>query len=93
MDTVDYEILLSEYRGLWNNRRLESEQSSENILKEAIVRDLKDENAHPRARRTLMEKYYLATKRILDSSIACESKLTLIRIHMEQAEKIQQARD
>jgi len=40
-----------------------------------------------------MEKYYLATKRILDSSIACESKLTLIRIHMEQAEKIQQARD
>lgn len=93
MYTVDYETLLSEYRGLWNNRRLESEQSSENILKEAIARDLKDENAHPRARRTLMEKYYLATKRILESSIGSESKLTLIRIHMEQAEEIQQVRN
>jgi hypothetical protein len=92
MYTVDYETLLSEYRGLWNNRRLKSEQSSENILKEAIARDLKDENAHPRARRTLMEKYYLATKRILESSLATESKLTLILIHTEQVEEIQKGR-
>jgi hypothetical protein len=90
--SVDFETLLSEYKGLWNNRRLESQQSSEKILKEAISRDLKDENAHPRARRTIMEKYYLATKRILESSLASESKLTLILLHTEQVEEIQKGR-
>jgi hypothetical protein len=89
MHSVDFETLLNEYRKLWNNRRLESQQSSEKILKDAISRDLKDENAHPRARRTLMEKYYLATKRILESSLVSETKVTLIRIHMEQVEEIQ----
>jgi len=92
MHSVDFETLLSEYRKLWNNRRLESQQSSEKILKDAISRDLKDENAHPRARRTLMEKYYLATKRILESSLVSETKVTLIRIHMEQAEEIQKGK-
>ncbi|RSD26242.1 hypothetical protein [Mesobacillus subterraneus] len=86
---MNYENLLDEYRMIWNNRRLESENASEEILKEAISRDLKDENAHPRARRKLMEKYYLATKRILESSLSHESKVTLIQLHMELAEEIQ----
>jgi hypothetical protein len=90
MLAMDYEKLLDEYRTIWNNRRLQSDQSPEDILKEAILRDLKDENSHPRARRTLMEKYYLATKRILEAALASESKVILLQMHMIMAEKIQE---
>ncbi|MBT2695091.1 hypothetical protein J7E32_19015 [Bacillus sp. ISL-55] len=86
---MDYEKILDEYRTIWNNRRLQSEQAPEDILREAIQRDLKDENSHPRARRTLMEKYYLATKRILEASLTSESKIILLQLHMELVEAIQ----
>ncbi|MBS8264537.1 hypothetical protein DYI25_08825 [Mesobacillus boroniphilus] len=89
MLAMDYEKLLDEYRTIWNNRKLQSDQVPEDILREAIHRDLKDENSHPRARRTLMEKYFLATKRILEASLASESKIMLIQLHMELAEAIQ----
>ncbi|GAM16752.1 hypothetical protein [Mesobacillus selenatarsenatis] len=89
MLAMDYEKILDEYRTIWNNRRLQSDQSTEDILKEAIQRDLKDENSHPRARRTLMEKYYLATKRILEASLTTESKIILLQLHMELVEAIQ----
>ncbi|WP_226676873.1 hypothetical protein [Mesobacillus jeotgali] len=89
MLAMDYEKILDEYRTIWNNRRLQSDQSPEDILREAIQRDLKDENSHPRARRTLMEKYYLATKRILEASLTSESKIKLLQLHMELAEAIQ----
>ena len=88
MQTELYDKLLKEYRELWNNRRLEAEESSEFILKEAIARDLRDENSHPRARRTLMEKYFLATKRIVESALSNESKILLIQLHIIQAEEI-----
>lgn len=89
MLAMDYEKVLDEYRTIWNNRRLQSDQSPEEILKEAIQRDLKDENSHPRARRTLMEKYYLATKRILEASLTSESKIILLQLHLELVEAIQ----
>ena len=88
MQTEQYDKLLKEYRELWNNRRLEADESPEGILKEAIARDLRDENSHPRARRTLMEKYFLATKRIVDSALSNESKIMLIQMHILQAEEI-----
>ncbi|WP_102263222.1 hypothetical protein [Mesobacillus jeotgali] len=88
MLAMDYEKILDEYRTIWNNRRLQFDQSPEDILREAIKRDLKDENSHPRARRTLMEKYYLATKRILEASLTSESKIKLLQLHMELAEAI-----
>lgn len=79
-----FEQLLMEYRKIWNNRLLTQEgQDSEKILLEAIKRELNDENSHPRIRKSVYEKYYLATKRILESSIQKESKLTLIEIHKE----------
>lgn len=87
---MDHGRLLNEYRTIWNNRRLVSDQTPEEVLKEAILRDLKDENAHPRARRTLMEKYFLATKRILEAALSSESKVTLIQLHMELAETIKE---
>jgi len=88
MQTELYDKLLNEYRHLWSNRRLEAEESPEFILKEAIARDLRDENSHPRARRTLMEKYFLATKRIVESSLSNENKILLIQMHLMQAEEI-----
>jgi hypothetical protein len=89
MQAMDYEKLLDEYRTIWNNRKLQSDQVPEQILKEAISRDLNDENSHPRARKTLMVKYYLATKRIVESSLPTDSKIMLIKLHMEMAESIQ----
>ena len=89
MLAMDYEKILDEYRTIWNNRRLQSDQSAEEILREAIQRDLKDENSHPRARRTLLEKYYLSTKRIVESSLSPGDKMKLIQIHIEQVETIE----
>lgn len=85
---MDYRNLLQEYREIWNNRRLESEENPEETLVEAIARELKDENTHPRARRTVLEKYFLASKRIIESSISNESKVLLIKLHNDMTEKI-----
>lgn len=90
MQTEEFGKLLDEYRMIWNNRRLESGLSPEEILRDAILRDLRDENSHPRARKSLKDKYYLATKRIIESSLSTESKITLIRLHLELADAIQQ---
>ena len=89
MRKIDYDYLLKEYREIWNNRRLDSDRSSEYILKDAISRDLKDENSHPRARRTLLEKYFLSTKRIVESALSPADKILLIQIHIEQVETIE----
>ncbi|MDT0160560.1 hypothetical protein [Bacillus sp. AG4(2022)] len=84
----DYAYLLSQYRQLWNNRRLEGTGSAEDILKEAIRRELKDENAHPRARKRVAEKFYLAVKRLTDSDMPNEDKLFLIDMHCQVYEQI-----
>ncbi|MEH7124814.1 hypothetical protein V7149_10155 [Bacillus sp. JJ1503] len=81
-----YQNLLDEYRKLWKNRSLLADESAELILKEAIVRELKDENAHPRVRKSLMEKYYMATKRIIESELSDQSKIALIQLHLELTE-------
>lgn len=88
MKTIDYDYLLNQYREIWNNRRFESEKSPETILKEAIVRDLLDENTHPRARRGMMEKYYLSTKRIIESTLNSDDKILLLQLHINQLEMI-----
>lgn len=88
MKENDKEYYLTIYREIWNNRRLESQSDPETVLYDAIRRDLLDENSHPRARRTNTEKYYLATKRILESSLSSEDKIDLIRLHQNQLEII-----
>lgn len=82
----DYEKLLNEYRKLWNNRKLEEDINTENILKEAISRELRDENSHPRVRKTIFEKFYLAVKRIAHSDLDDTSKAELIHMHIHEAE-------
>ncbi|PAE22874.1 hypothetical protein [Bacillus sp. 7894-2] len=82
----DYEKLLNEYRKLWNNRKLEEDTNAENILKEAISRELRDENSHPRVRKAIYEKFYLAVKRISHSDLDDKSKAALIHMHIHEAE-------
>ena len=79
----NFDHLLNQYRLLWNHRLLHGDLSSEEILRDAIWRDLKDENSHPRIRKTIFEKFYLSTKRILDSSLSHETKCELVALHLE----------
>ncbi len=84
----NFDELLAEYRKIWNNRLLTaSDRSSEDTLKEAVSRELLDENSHPRIRKNKFEKYYSAIKRITQSTISNEAKVALILFHngvMEQ---------
>jgi CRISPR/Cas system CMR-associated protein Cmr3 (group 5 of RAMP superfamily) len=83
-----FDQLLSDYRSIWNNRILVREGlESEQILYEAILREINDENSHPRIRRNKYEKFYLATKRIIESTIPTESKLALIHLHKKIMEE------
>jgi hypothetical protein len=86
---MNFDFLLKEYRTIWNHRLLNTEESSsEQVLKEAIKRELLDENSHPRIRRNYYEKYYFSIKRITSSSILPEAKLSLIQLHNLQMEQI-----
>ncbi|MCQ6276610.1 hypothetical protein JMM81_16985 [Bacillus sp. V3B] len=89
LDHLDYASLLNAYRSIWNNRSLVAEAGyEEDVLKEAILRELKDENSHPRVRRSHVEKYIFATKRIIESSITNEEKVSLIKLHLEIMEHL-----
>lgn len=79
--------VIEAYRSLWNNRLL-NEGDDEDVLREAISRELKDEFSHPRVRKQPHEKYYLATKRVIESDIESDMKLSLLTIHLEEMEKI-----
>jgi hypothetical protein len=84
----NFDELLAEYRRIWNNRLLAVyDKSSEDTLKEAVKRELLDENSHPRIRKNKFEKYYSAINRITQLTISNEAKVALINLHngvMEQ---------
>ncbi len=84
----NFDHLLNEYRKLWNNRKLTGDDEAELLLKEAIARELKDENSHPRVRKPLYEKFFLAVKRITSSSLDDVDKNALIELHIEQLESM-----
>ncbi|MFJ5757605.1 hypothetical protein ACIQAA_00370 [Neobacillus sp. NPDC093182] len=85
----NYDELLAEYRMIWNNRLLAaSDRSSEVTLKEAVKRELLDENSHPRIRKNKFEKYYSAINRITRSTISNEAKIALIQLHNGAMEQI-----
>ena len=75
--------LLSHYRTIWNHRLLQGEGTSEKILKDAIERDLLDETTHPRVRKPMYEKFYIASKRIVESNIPQDAKCELMALHIE----------
>lgn len=84
----NYSHLLNQYRILWNNRLLQEMDTSEQTLKDAITRELKDENSHPRIRRSLHEKFYFAVKRITESTLPDNDKLLLIELHIKLLDQI-----
>ncbi len=87
---VNYNLLLADYRMLWNNRLLETERlNSELTLKEAVKRELLDENSHPRVRKNKFEKYYSAVTRIVNStSLNDDTKILLIKVYNEVLEEL-----
>lgn len=92
-EEVDFAKLLEEYRSIWNNRLLvPAEKSNEQILIEAIKRELLDENSHPRIRKNHFEKYFSAIKRVVDSKVSAETKLMLIELHNQIMVEISEER-
>ncbi|MGF3103310.1 hypothetical protein [Rossellomorea sp. DUT-2] len=89
MRLESFEALLEAYRQIWKNRLLISEDtSSEKILKETIKRELLDGNSHPRVRKSKEEKYLSATKRIIESDLTSEEKVSLIKVHLEMVSQL-----
>lgn len=86
---VNYNYLLNEYRTLWNNRLLPADEDAKMILNEAIARELKDENSHPRVRKSSYEKFYLAVNRIMESNLLELDKQQLIQIHLAEMKRIE----
>jgi hypothetical protein len=85
---TQFDQLLQDYRSIWNNRLLINENiSSEEILLEAIKREIYDENSHPRIRRSHFEKFYFATQRLITANISDESKNKLIQLHIKVMEE------
>ncbi|MCA1054509.1 hypothetical protein LCM10_05880 [Rossellomorea aquimaris] len=89
MNQLNDQRLLVEYRSIWKNRLLEQDdQAAGNILNEAIRRDLLDENSHPRVRKTIKDKYVMATKRIIESGLSSDSKVQLLQLHVQVMEQL-----
>lgn len=87
MDQMDQQLLQS-FRQLWVNRNLELEGDIPNTIRQAIVMDLKDELTHPRARSNPHKKFYLAVKRIIESSIPDHDKLTFISFYEKEMKNL-----
>jgi hypothetical protein len=88
-----YDVLLGEYRSIWNNRLLvTNEKDSEETIRDAIKRELLDANSHPRIRKNSFEKYYSAIKRVINSRISTKSKIQLIELHNQIMEELSEER-
>lgn len=85
---ADYDYLLEQYRLLMHNRELPIQENSEKTLSEAMKSELRDEYTHPRLRRPLYEKFYIAVKRVLQSSMTSEDKMHFIEMYKTLAEQL-----
>lgn len=86
---INFDELLADYRSIWNNRLLATnDRNSEETLREAVKRELLDENSHPRTRKNKFEKYYFAIIRITHSPLSNEAKIALIHVHNVVMEEI-----
>lgn len=73
--------LAAAYQSLWKNRHMSS-------LHEAICDDLLDARTHPRARKSLHQKYVLAVERILESELKHDHQLQLISLHTKKLREL-----
>ncbi|MCK1991109.1 hypothetical protein MPH61_00695 [Peribacillus muralis] len=86
-DTGKQESLLQAYLSIWNNRRV-TDGGGADVLSELIRRELLDENAHPRARKAPLEKFYLCIKRVMESPLSEDKKNALIIVYIAELEKL-----
>ncbi|KYD08536.1 hypothetical protein [Heyndrickxia sporothermodurans] len=86
---MNYSKLLEDYLSIWNNRSdSEHTLSPKEKLHELIIMELHDEQTHPRTRKTKEMKFYLAIKRVANSSLTDSEKIALIRYYTEVMEEI-----
>lgn len=72
---------------------MEDDFSAEQVLKEAIKRELEDANSHPRVRKSIEVKYFTSTKRITESTLTNDDKVALIQLHIEMADGLMEERN
>jgi hypothetical protein len=85
---MDGNELLNAYRQLWVNRSLAADKSDVETLFAAIEKELNDEMTHPRVRKSLDEKFHLAIKRIVSSTLPDHQKVKLIDFHINVLENL-----
>lgn len=84
------EELLQAYLSIWNNRsvQFEQQQDKEGILSELVRRELLDENAHPRVRKSVFEKFYYSMKRLSESDQSNDKIHALTKVYLSQMEQL-----
>lgn len=84
------EELLQAYLSIWNNRSVqcEQQQDKEGILSELVRRELLDENAHPRVRKSVFEKFYYSMKRLSESDQSNDKIHALTKVYLSQMEQL-----
>lgn len=90
MTTFNYDELLEAYKSLGKNRILATEHDAEATLKKTFMKELKDENSHPRVRTTPHVKFYLGTKRILNANLDPVVKIQLLQVYTSLMEQFLQ---
>lgn len=85
-----YEELLQAYLCIWNNRSVEHEheQDKKGILLELVRRELLDENAHPRVRKPVYEKFYYSMKRLAESNLSSNKIHALTTVYLYEMEQL-----
>lgn len=85
---TDRHILLN-YLNLWNRRTHPAEEGDPKaMLDQYLKRELSDELAHPRVRKTRYEKFYLGIKRVMASDLADHEKAELLQAYLDQMEEV-----
>ncbi|MDR4435363.1 hypothetical protein [Bacillus tequilensis] len=85
----DKEIVKA-YASLWNNRSFASDDAE--AVAEAIDLELLDKRTHPRLRKPMLEKYFAAVQRIVNSQLEPAVKYRLVKLHTERAEHLKEER-
>lgn len=86
-ENIRQEELLVAYLSIWNNRRV-TDGGGREVLTELIRRELLDENAHPRARKPVLEKFYLCIKRVMESPLSEEMKNAIVMLYITELERL-----
>lgn len=88
-EEVNDRTLLEAYASIWNNRKLMKEKEEPlHVLSELIRRELLDENAHPRARKPIHEKFHLSINRVMESSLTDEEKTAIVSVYRTVQDRI-----